>query len=496
MEQRPVSKATTDQEGLFQMKGVPAGTYFLRAFAPALIAATDNPYWRQGKSINLSEGEVVEGADIVLNPGGVITGRVTDADGQPLIQETVRLFAAGEQGRRSPIYLPYTYMFLTDDRGVYRIFGVPPGRYILGVGVDTREPSARIATGNAYHAITYHPDETDEGKATVIEVGSGTEATGVDIVLGRPSKGYSVSGRIIDAATAKPVIGMMYGYGAFNPQGQPMNTSLTNSTSNARGEFRLDGVTPGNYAAFAFPGTDSEMYSDRAAFTVSDGDITGLVVKVHVGSSIVGNVIIEGADNRPGAPRLSDVRLGVSSGSLSVAPRNTPVRIALDGSFRITGLPRGTAAFSMYYPASKGLALIRVERDGVEQKNGIEVGSGEEISDVKVVLAYGTGTIRGQVKVDGGDIPAGAMMFLNIQRTGTKQPLNGRTPTPDSRGRFLIEGLQPGEYELSLLFQFRPVTPVAGGPPVISKNVKQTVTVLNDQDSQVTLLVDLNANDR
>jgi len=150
----------------------------------------------------------------------------------------------------------------------------------------------------------------------------------------------------------------------------------------------------------------------------------------------------------------------------------------------------------MYYPAPKGLALLRVERDGVEQKNGIEVGSGEEISGVKIVFGYGTGAIRGQVKVEGGDVPAAAMMYLSLRRAGINQPLNMRNPTPDSRGRFLIDGLLPGEYELSLLFQTRRAPPVAGGPPIISKDVKQTVTVTNGTESQVTVLVDLNANDR
>lgn len=500
--ERPVAKSTTDHEGHFQMKGVPAGSYFLQAFAPALIAASDNVYGRQGKSINLIEGEVVDGADIALRTGGVITGRVTDAEGQPLIQENVRLFSVLEQGRKQGIYLsnnlPNNSMFSTDDRGVYRLFGVPPGRYIVCVGVDTNGPNARINAGNTYYPLTYHPDVIEEGKATVIEVASSSEATGVDIVLGRPSNGYSVSGRIVDAVSGKPVIGMMYGYGALDAQSGRLNvSSYTSSTTNARGEFRLDGVTPGSYAAFASPASDSEMYSDRAPFTVGDGDVAGLVVKVHVGSSIIGNVIIEGADGQPGSPRLSEVHFGVSSSSLNVAPRNSQVRIAPDGSFRTAGLPRGVAGFFIYYPSPKGLALLRVERDGVEQKNGIEVGSGEEISGVKVVFAYGTGAIRGQVKVEGGDIPAAALMFLSIRRAGTNQPLNMRSPTtPDSRGRFLIDGLQPGEYELSLLFQTKPVAPVAGGPTIISKDVKQIVTVTNGTESQVTMLVDLNPKDR
>src|SRR5437667_6971640 len=157
------------------MVGVPAGSYLLQAFAPALVAASDNAYGRQGKAINLIEGEAAEGADIALRTGGVITGRVTDAEGQPLIQENVRLLLNPEQGRKFPIYLPYGFMFSTDDRGVYRLFGVPPGRYIVCVGVDTSAPNARINAGNTYYPLTYHPDVTEEGKATVIEVASATE---------------------------------------------------------------------------------------------------------------------------------------------------------------------------------------------------------------------------------------------------------------------------------------------------------------------------------
>src|SRR5437870_2118409 len=55
--ERPVARATTDHEGHFQMKGVPAGSYLLQTFAPALVAASDNAYGRQGKAINLLEGE-------------------------------------------------------------------------------------------------------------------------------------------------------------------------------------------------------------------------------------------------------------------------------------------------------------------------------------------------------------------------------------------------------------------------------------------------------
>ena len=270
-------------------------------------------------------------------------------------------------------------------------------------------------------------------------------------------------------------------------------TASSSSTTNARGEFRLEGVTPGRYAAFAYPSTDSDRYSDLAPFTVTDGDIAGLLVKVHVGSTIIGNVIIEG-DGQPGAPRVSDLPLNVHSGSLNVAPRNNFVRVAPDGSFRTTGLPRGIASFSLGYPTPKGLELVRVERDGVEQKNAVEVGSSEEISGVKVVFAYATGVIRGQVKIEGGEITPNTMMAIGIKRAGASPYVNvTRRPVPDSRGRFVFDGLQPGDYELTLMFQVRPTTP---GVPVVVKEVRQTVTVQNGTESQITMVVDLNSKDR
>lgn len=491
--EKPLAKATSDQDGRFHMTGVPPGQHFLQAFAPALVASADNFTLRSGKIINITAGEALEGESIALTRGAVITGRVTDADGEPVILEKVRLFAVSEQGRTVPSYLSYgNYSaYSTDDRGVYRLFGIPAGRYILAAGMDAGSPIGRMPTGNAYYQLTYHPDVTDRANATVIEVAAGSEATGVDIVIGRASKAYSASGRIIDADTGKPIVAMQYGTSTLNAaDGRSVySTSSSASTSGARGEFRIDGLAPGQYSAYAVPNSDSEMYSDTTRFTVSDTDVTGLEIKVRRGSTIIGNVVIEGAEGHREAPRPSEVRMGISAGSLNVAPRGGILPIAPDGSFRATGLPRGVANFSVFtYPSNKGLTLVRVERDGVEQKNGIEIGLAEEIAGVKVFFAYGTGAIRGQVQIEGGEIPAGAMMYLSLRRLGGVQH-QGRMPQPpDSRGRFAVDGLLPGEYELELSVQ---VKPVAGNPRINPKFVKQTITVTNGIETQVTMIVDL-----
>jgi hypothetical protein len=203
-------------------------------------------------------------------------------------------------------------------------------------------------------------------------------------------------------------------------------------------------------------------------------------------------VIIEGAD-RQQVPSVSDIQLSYSSSSLNVAQRGGMVRIASDGSFRITGLPRGiTRFYHQYYLTPKGLALTRIERDGIEQKEGIEVGSDEEITGVKLIFSYGTGGIRGRVKVEGGEITSSTMMFFNVRRVGSKEFVNNINQTVDVRGQFVISGLLPGEYEINLHYQGRPPSPEAGGPAMIVRQVKQTVSVTNGSETQITMIVDLN----
>jgi hypothetical protein len=86
------------------------------------------------------------------------------------------------------------------------------------------------------------------------------------------------------------------------------------------------------------------------------------------------------------------------------------------------------------------------------------------------------------------------MMFLDIRRVGSKEPMDNMNQLADARGRFVIAGLSAGDYELTLAYQSRlPSSGTAGGAGgVASRQVKQTVSVTNGAETQVTLIVDLN----
>jgi protocatechuate 3,4-dioxygenase beta subunit len=497
-ERKPVARATTDAEGQFRLMNLAAGRYEVAPVAPAFVSAANLMHERnQGKSVNLAEGETVDKLDFSLVRGGVITGRVTDADARPVIGQNVRLATAATQGneRRTGGGSMFSFsspMFQTDDRGIYRIYGIPPGTYVVSVGEDSRSGIARIGIGRGgIYTRTFHPNATDESKATIIEVTEGGEATNVDITLNRRVTTYSVSGRVIDAETGKPLANIRTGYRSLRPNEPQVGAIGLGSRTDAEGNFRFEGLMPGRYAAFTANGERSEDYSAPVSFEINEGDVTGLTIKVRRGASISGVAVIEGAGDRAALARLSQVRIYYwpeSNDKLAAPIFGQGERVNPDGSFRISGLPPGKFRLMLGgWPPPKGFSLLRVERDGVEQRAGIiDVPAGGQVTGVRFVLEYGTAILRGQVRVENGTLPEGAQLYVSARRPTAAEPTLPGAEV-DARGRFVMEGLPAGQYELRL-----GSNGLGGGriPPVV-----QNVVVTNGVETQVTLVIDMAAKD-
>src|SRR5262245_16454880 len=174
-----VLRARTDADGQFRIAGVAAGAYRVIALTPGFISSDSVRPYLQGKTINVSEGENVENINIEIKPGGVITGRVTDSQLRPLADERVMLSKIDKDGRpRSNMSSGFNFeMFQTDDRGVYRIYGLPEGRYLISVGIQ--QFAGIGAVSGSFYPRTYHPDAANETDARVIEVTEGSENTNI-----------------------------------------------------------------------------------------------------------------------------------------------------------------------------------------------------------------------------------------------------------------------------------------------------------------------------
>src|SRR5437667_838747 len=124
-------QVTSDADGRFRIDGLNAGQFMIMPIAPVYVLPA-SPMFGPGKSINLASGDSIDVIDFKLTKGGVITGRLMDADGHPVIEERISLLSVDENGAPTRQQFPRIYnsqMYQTDDRGVYRIFGLPAGRY-------------------------------------------------------------------------------------------------------------------------------------------------------------------------------------------------------------------------------------------------------------------------------------------------------------------------------------------------------------------------------
>lgn len=502
-------RAISDADGNYHISGLPAGQLIVMPVAPLYVLPnSNNPMTGAGKMLSLSAGEAVDGIDFKLTRGAVITGRVTDADGRPLIEERITLTPVDETGAVTRAQFPrfQNYqMYQTDDRGIFRMYGVPAGHYKVSVG-DEPGTSAGLRT-SGYYQKTFHPDTTDAAKAGIVDLTEGSEAKNIDISLGRRSQTYAVTGRILDADTGKPLPGVSYAFGVIQKnqnQNYIAGTSSPGTPTNSLGEFRLDGVEPGHYAVFITnrfdfstnTNTGPSVFSDPVLFEVIDGDVTNLEVKAQQGLSLSGVVTADGISDRKALAAISSLKIGATvmpaQGGMRVMPEAHSAAISTDGSFAMSGLRPGKVSFYLMGPGgsdTKGFSIARTERGGVPEPRGVDLQPGESVSNVRIVLAYGSGVIRGQVKIEGGTLPSDVMMFVGLIREGVSTRSGAQA---DSRGQFIVESLVAGTYEVMLqIVSF-------GGklPPGVPPMQRQTVTVTDGSDTQVLFTLNLNPKDQ
>jgi protocatechuate 3,4-dioxygenase beta subunit len=484
-------RATTDADGRYRLLNVPPGRYYLNPFAPAFVVSDVNPAeWQPGRLLNVAPGDKLDGIDFTLTRGGVITGRVTNGDGKPLVETMVRVMAADEADRKKPQFQIPLFQFQTDDRGVYRLFGLAQGRYLVFVGDAPEDGTVRVGGSGNYTPRTFYGNTSEVAQARPVEVETGAEATAIDIVVGKQPRGYEAAGRVVDER-GQPVAGVSCIYGPVNAEGRFMGSfGSDGAKTNERGEFHVRGLPPGRYGIFASQGQpfsqeQSKTYSSTAVFDVLDADVTGLEIKITRGATLNGVVQIEGAPGPAVVAKLTELNIypQVRSAATAISISPGQAKVNADGSFQLMGLRPGKTILHLGWPEVKGFTVARVLRDGVDQPEGIEIGAGDNITGVRVVVVYGASTIRGQVQFVGAR-PTGGHLHAEVQRTGAPVGEGSGSGEVDTLGRFVIENLAAGEYEVYLFADYPAFGSEQRRPPVDRK----VVTVPENGEAQLTLV--------
>src|SRR5215510_10624880 len=417
----PVARETTDKEGLFQMNNLPDGRYYLVPLAPAYFAPSEDRMIASGKPVTLMKGETLDGIELKLIPGGVITGRVTTAGGQPVVGQNIYIRATDPGALQQLLpRIANDSRFKTDDRGVYRIYGLPAGRFTVSV-----------LSGRPGEGWIFHPGMTEESRAGQIDIVAGKVVENIDIKLPPLTRVYEATGRVVDEATGQPVPRISVGRSVLEANSNKAVGMIGGQPVDEHGAFRLPNLAPGRYAVYVSIG-GGEYYSDEVIFDVTDQDVTGLEIRARRAASLSGVVVIEGSRDPSVLSELSRLRVWVGRMAGGMGASGD---VGADGRFRITGLPPDKFRFNLSWRTQQRRpSLLGIERDSVRLPHWIEVAAGEQVTGLRLIVAFGAGVVRGQVQIVGGTLPEGARLSVAARRADLpNRPSSASGVTVDAR---------------------------------------------------------------
>jgi hypothetical protein len=336
------------------------------------------------------------------------TGRVTNSEGQPLVEQGITLQPVDNNNqifRNQNMGLGQPNR--TDDRGIYRIFGLSQGKYKVSVGQSADSLSPGSSRRGSIRQ-TFYPGVNDFSKAAIVEVSEGGEAKNIDIIAetNDNSQRFAVTGRIVDGVSGEPVSNVNLG---LQRTAVDRSESMSGGflSSDNQGQFKIEGLSPGKYGIFIESAPNSDLRADPVAFEIIDANVDGIVIKTVRGASV--------SVRSSSKAMTKSIRSKLNQLALSANIRNLhlrhsygkSVRIKPDLSFQIGGLQEGFVNFFVHSldGSLRGVAISRIERDGLVQSSGVEIKDGEQVTGLKIFLNVNTGTIRGIVKTEHGELP-------------------------------------------------------------------------------------------
>ena len=510
---RRVGRTTvTDDAGRFSFAGLPAGRFLLTATKSGYVTTSFGARRpnRPGTAIGVADGQRITGLTLRMPRGAVITGIVTDQNGDPMsgASVTAMRYAYAGGGRTLLPTGPST----ADDRGHYRIWGLAAGEYVISANIgtaqalradqeitrttdaDVKRALSELNTGPATggqessvatpratnrtvgYAAVYYPGTFSAPQATAITVAAGEERSGVDFpLLLVPTAKLEGTVSIPEGVNQKTIAAQLI---ANNPHGFMLDM-FRRATVAGDGSFTFASVPPGNYTIAVTAQSGAPGLGLRAgqmpagpmtppapshwamADVAMDGqDISGVSLQLQPGLIVSGRVEFDGTRTPPDVTRIrlsmmqpmsqGMVALGVSS----VQPDAT-------GAFTIRGITPGS------YRLSASIPTLGTETQAWQLKSATI--NGRDTLDVPFELRAGaddavvtftdkatelTGTVQ-----DAAGQPAPEyhiVVFSADKSHWVTTSRRIRYVRPGADGKFQVPNLPPGEYLVAAVNDIEP----------------------------------------
>jgi protocatechuate 3,4-dioxygenase beta subunit len=447
--------ASTGADGHFRIENVLPGRYRIFFERTGFVEVNGRGLKSDVNVFTVQAGQSVEDLLFRMLPTAVISGRITDEDGDPM--SGVRVLALRKVPGKATREGAGTEA--TNDLGEYRLAGLFPGQYwVVAMPPpdfrDYEKQQEKSAPGDnqsvpqpdTRYVTTYYPGTYDAMQAAAVTLKAGDEMP-VNLTL-VPARTYRVRGTVTGVNPGqKPVVEL------FPKAGDSIRANANEIGPD--GQFEVRGVAPGSYVLRAGDGTGTQLLTVRQDISVVAADVEGVKLTPLPSFTISGHLHIEGSaagDLTQYVVNLRQADLPEDPGFFMFMSQDffgTNASVDRFGNFDWKDVNPGTYVVQVYGGEGQGSFFLKsVTLGGRNIETGFTA-SGPATLDLVVSLTGGM--VEGTVVEKNGDNDqpvANATVVAVPEEKYRKLPGRFVMGSTDQHGRFTIRGLAPGSYTL------------------------------------------------
>jgi len=481
---------TTGADGKFAFRNLQGGEYRLVATRPGGIYNPAQYGQRDPRSpgtpLTLAANDALKNVRLEMAATGAITGRVYDRNGEPV--PYARVLAMQHWYHEGNRLLDFVQVVHTDDRGEYRLFWLPPGKYYVAARPEALQSAGTTSFVNTpdrialYHEedspippivrrvqdnevitetyeLTFYGGQTNPLKARAIDLLPGTTSAGIDIPLAAGTvRPRTVQGIVIDGASGQPAPGATI---SALPAIFMSSRIQPATTTDASGRFTLRGLTSEAYILHFRTATGNLFGFHR--LESGSTNIENLSIVAKPGIPVSGKISFDGrppADNDPDIARLQVII--TQDPGIPGVPSPAPVTPLPNGNFTVQNVGPAGWDFEIYVggarPPGTYVKAIKLgtqdvlnakfyPEPGDSQRGGLHI-DGPLDQPLEIVLGIGTGTVDGRV-VDAKQQPSAYRTVVLLPDIPLRHRFDlHRVTTTDTAGKFRFQNVDPGSYKL------------------------------------------------